>query len=132
MVTEILRAIASQAWPLVMSALAALVATSTKELWLRGLGFIAAVAFGFLFLLLAVLDSRTIYRSHTAARKLADLRREGWKRYTEWWTICQNEVTAREVESEAEAIRLRIIELLNSNVSEPAGAPSELLPRLYQ
>ena len=106
MVAEIARAIAGQAWSLVTAALAVLVAASTKEKepWLGKLGFAAAAAFVVLFVALAFLDSRTIYRSHTAAKTLADLRREGWKRYTEWWTDCGDIVKAREAMDKAEAI----------------------------
>ena len=118
MKTEILRAIASQAWPLVTATLAALVATSAKESWLRRLGFAGAGVFLLLFLILAAVDSWTIYRSYTAAKELADLRREGWKRYTEWWTFCQEEAKSQEAEDKAEAIRLKIISILTEKVSE--------------
>ena len=120
MVAEIARAIAGQAWSLVTAALAALVAARTKEKepWLGKLGFAAAAAFVVLFVALAFLDSRTIYRSHTAAKTLADLRREGWKRSTEWWTDCGDIVKAQEAMDKAEAIRLKIIKILKAKVSE--------------
>jgi hypothetical protein len=115
--TEILRAVVGQAWSLVTAALAALVATETSEGWLRHVGLGAAITFTLFFLVLSASDARTIYRSHTAARELANLRREGWKRYTEWWTHC-HEPKAAETKERAEALRLRIIALLTEKVSE--------------
>ncbi len=119
MKTELLRAIAAQAWLFITVALAALVATNSKDKdpWLRTIGFAAAIGFALLFVVLVSLDARTIYRSHTAATTLADLRREGWKRYTEWWTDCGDPAKAAEAEKAAEAIRVKIIAILTDKVS---------------
>jgi hypothetical protein len=116
--TEILRAIASQAWSLVTAALSALVAAQSDKPWLRRAAFSAAILFAVLFLLLAISDSVTIYRNHVAAQELANLRREGWKRYTEWWTHCQESENAANIYKHAETTRLQIISLLTEKVSE--------------
>jgi len=60
----------------------------------------------------------TIYQTHTAAKELADLRREGWKQYTVWWTSCNDAAKAKEAEDRAEALRVKIIDRLTKKVSE--------------
>jgi hypothetical protein len=112
---QMFRSLLARAWSL-LGVVCGLVGTQAGSLWLRLIGIASALLFAVLFCCLVTSDWLTIYQSHATARELARLRGEGRKRYIEWWTFCHTG-QAIECEERAEALRLRVIELLVREVS---------------
>jgi len=84
---------------------------------IRRLALGTALGFGVLFFILTVVDVVEIWRRQLIVEELAQLRHAGRKRYTEWWTNCQDASKSAQAEKEADEMRLRIIGILRSKVS---------------
>lgn len=114
----VIRAVANHLWALGLVLVSVSVAAVQSEnRAIRHLAFGAAIGFGVLFLTLAVVDVLQMWRTQLIVEELAKLRTAGRKRYTEWWTFCQDSSKSAQVEQEAEQMRLKVIGILRSKVS---------------
>jgi len=114
---EIIRAIADRTWTLIGVLVALVAYFHADKPFTRRFGIGAAGAFALLFVVLAVTDTVGIARRYKVAEELAGLRHTARKRYTEWWTFCQDPTRSAAIEKEAEEVRLTIIATLTKKAS---------------